>query len=99
MLAGGTGWLGTGGSISEGREVAGSWDKLLPTLEKEGKKFMRAGGFALFPLDGDGGIAQSAPELARGEHPLGLRPRVFSGWAPCRGGYHDPAPLGGEAGG
>lgn len=30
---------------------------------------MRAGGFALFPLDGDGGIAQSAQELARGEHP------------------------------
>lgn len=25
---------------------------------------MRTGGFALFPLDGDGGIAQSAPELA-----------------------------------
>lgn len=25
---------------------------------------MRTGGFALFPLDGDGGIAESAPELA-----------------------------------
>lgn len=80
--------------------MAGSQDKLLPTLEKEGKKLMRTGGFALFPLDGDGGIAQSVQELARGEHPRSAFALASSlGGHRANGGYHGPAPLGGEAGG
>ena len=61
---------------------------------------MRAGGFALFPLDGDGGIAQSAPELASTPPAESTRARpsplrlLWVGAVPA--GCHGPALLGGS---
>lgn len=72
-------WLVAQAGWAPGRHLGGQGSRIsFYSLGREGKELMRAGGFTLFPLDGDGGIAEhtgaclDAPAGSTHAHPWPL---------------------------
>uniref|UniRef100_A0A8C5TWU8 non-specific serine/threonine protein kinase n=1 Tax=Malurus cyaneus samueli TaxID=2593467 RepID=A0A8C5TWU8_9PASS len=82
-------WLVIASGVAGGaRGGAGSQNELLSAWERRKGETLRANGFSVLPLDGDGGIARALRLRPRGAP--GSRPRLRSvATVPAKG--HDPA--------